>query len=153
MGHCIIQRITVQKTTVLLPDMLDVIFPIGKIYITESDSVSPSDLFGGDWEQVIGCYLKTCDDSTVGEIGGSNYLNPAQGNTQASVACASHCHWMIRYYWVAKNSTGGYGSAKTKKNGKTSYTGGGGSHTHTLGGHIHELNPKRTCFYIWKRIG
>ena len=35
MGQCIIQKISVEKTSVLLPDMLDLFFPIGKIYISE----------------------------------------------------------------------------------------------------------------------
>ena len=154
MGQCLIQKISVEKNTVLLPDMLDLFFPIGKIYISELDYLTPSDLFGGDWEMINGYYLKTCD-SNGGEIGGSTFTDPAVGDTGAvsGVLPSTHGHYAIRYYWGASNSTGGYRlSSKASKSSYTSYTGGGGSHTHTLGNHTHEFFINRTNYFIWRRI-
>ena len=156
MGHCLIQKISVEKTSVLLPDMLDLFFPIGKIYISEYKYLTPSDLFGGDWEQINGYYLKTCNGNG-GEAGGSIFTDPAVGNTGENTnnIYAGHGHYVLRYYTSATNtsSSGGYRiSSDAKKTAYSSYTGGSGKHTHTLGGHTHDIKINRTGYYIWKRI-
>lgn len=51
---------------------IDLIYPIGSIYLTTS-SVSPQTLFGGTWEKIINdAYLKIANGSTAGNLGGTS---------------------------------------------------------------------------------
>ena len=108
MGVCILQRITVEKLKILPSDMLDLFFPIGKTYITEINSISPSDLFGGDWEQIVGCYLKTTIGNDGGTKDGSMMLDPAVGNTSSVTCLPSHQHSVWREKSVSGSSPNGY---------------------------------------------
>ena len=155
MGVCILQRITVEKLKILPSDMLDLFFPIGKTYITEINSISPSDLFGGDWEQIVGCYLKTTTGEDGGTKDGSMMLDPAIGNTSAVQAFPSHIHYFWRQKTISTSSPNGYAftSATANSTNKVTYVGGDGTHSHTLNNHVHNIKLKTSSFCIWRRIG
>ena len=155
MGVCILQRITVEKLKILPNDMLDLFYPIGKTYITEINSISPSDLFGGDWEQIVGCYLKTTTGEDGGTKGGSMMLDPATGNTSSSQALPPHIHYCWREKKISTSSPNGYGiiSANENSKNKVTYVGGDGTHSHTLNNHVHNIKLKTSSFCIWRRIG
>lgn len=155
MGVCILQRITVEKMKILPSDMLDLFYPIGKTYITEINSISPSDLFGGDWEQIVGCYLKTTTGTDGGTKDGSMMLDPATGNTSSVQALPYHVHTCWRKKRVSTSSPSGYGivSATEKSANHVTYAGGDGTHSHTLNNHVHNIKLKSSSFCIWRRIG
>lgn len=155
MGVCILQRITVEKLKILPNDMLDLFYPIGKTYITEINSISPSDLFGGDWEQIVGCYLKTTTGEDGGTKDGSMELDPAVGNTSAVQAFPSHTHYFWRQKTTSTSSPNGYSitSVTENSNNKVTYVGGDGTHSHTLNNHVHNIKLKTSSFCIWRRIG
>lgn len=51
---------------------VDLIYPIGSIYLTTS-SVSPQTLFGGTWEKITNdAYLKIATGSTAGNLDGTS---------------------------------------------------------------------------------
>lgn len=51
-------------------NLLDIVYPIGSVYITFSD-VSPIDSVGGSWEKIDGKFLQSSDeDNTLNSIGG-----------------------------------------------------------------------------------
>ena len=155
MGVCILQRITVEKLKILPSDMLDLFFPIGKIYITEINSISPSDLFGGDWEQIVGCYLKTTTGTDGGTKDGSMELDPAVENTSNVTCLPYHRHTCWRKKQISTSSPNGYKitTVTSKSENHVTNTGGGGTHSHTLNNHVHNIKLKSSSFCIWRRIG
>ena len=51
-------------------DMLDIIYPVGSIYIS-FNSINPTTLFGGNWEQIKDVFLLSAGDTyNEGETGG-----------------------------------------------------------------------------------
>ena len=155
MGVCILQRITVEKMKILPSDMLDLFYPIGKTYITEHNSISPSDLFGGDWEQIVGCYLKTTTGNDGGTKDGSITLDPAVGNTSNVTCLPSHQHTLWRTKSVSGSSPNGYifNGCNSSSTNVVTNVGGSGTHSHTLNNHVHNIKLKSSSFCIWRRIG
>lgn len=155
MGVCILQRITVEKLKILPSDMLDLFFPIGKTYITEINSISPSDLFGGDWEQIVGCYLKTTTGEDGGTKDGSMMLDPAVGNTSSATCLPYHQHTLWRTKSISTSSPNGYSfyGCGSNSNNVVTNVGGSGTHSHTLNNHVHNIKLKTSSFCIWRRIG
>lgn len=51
-------------------NILDVIYPVGSIYISTND-INPKTIYGGEWEQIKDKFLLACgDDYKLGETGG-----------------------------------------------------------------------------------
>lgn len=46
-------------------EILDIIYPIGSVYISVNDSIEPGSLFGGTWERINGRYLLSRDPNTT----------------------------------------------------------------------------------------
>ena len=155
MGVCILQRITVEKMKILPNDMLDLFYPIGKTYITEINSISPSDLFGGDWEQIVGCYLKTTTGTDGGTKDGSMMLDPAVGNTSSVTCLPYHQHtcWREKKVSTSKATGNVITTVTANSTNHVTYAGGDGTHSHTLNNHVHNIKLKTSSFCIWRRIG
>ena len=162
MGECLIQRISIAKYDILPPALLDRLFPIdGPPYITTDNKRTPSDLFGGTWEQVNGFYLRS-SDTNIYDKGGSMMLDQAVGNTSAvtlnSNTMPYHNHYIKRDYNSKSGSgtTAGAAINPGGKNNMNSYTqtpsGGSGSHLHTLGNHTHDFTLKDVSFFVWRRV-
>lgn len=66
---------------------IDNIYPVGSFYFS-ANSTNPSQLFGGTWEQVTGCFLFAADSShAAGTTGGSL--------TMAHTHTLSHTHSQV----------------------------------------------------------
>ena len=62
--------LNVANNKVSTSDLLDLVYPVGSIYLSVS-STSPSTLFGGTWEQIKDTFLLGAGDSyTLGDTGG-----------------------------------------------------------------------------------
>lgn len=62
--------LNVANTKVSTSDLLDLVYPVGSIYLSVN-STSPSTLFGGTWEQIKDTFLLgSGDDYTLGDTGG-----------------------------------------------------------------------------------
>ena len=84
-------------------DLIDVIYPVGSIYMSVN-SVNPSTLFGGTWEQIKDKFLLSSGDT---------YSNGATGGS-ADAVVVSHRHTIENedYYFVGKKKTDGAGTKR-----------------------------------------
>lgn len=84
-------------------DLIDVIYPVGSIYMSVN-SVNPSTLFGGTWEQIEDKFLLAS---------GTSYSNGSTGGS-ADAVVVTHNHLLQNedYYFVGKKKTD---SAGTKR--------------------------------------
>ena len=84
-------------------DLIDVIYPVGSIYMSVN-SVNPSTLFGGTWEQIEDKFLLAS---------GTSYSNGETGGSEDAVV-VNHNHLIQNedYYFVGKKKTD---SAGTKR--------------------------------------
>ena len=127
---------------------VDLIYPIGSIYMTTS-TVSPAVLFGGTWKRIKGRCIVGVDENdtdfgTVSKTGGSKYLQ-------------AHTHNYLKWYNQAisyDRGTGAHfqgslevnnGSGNTSKN-----MGTGGVSSNITTGNSGNLQPYYTA-YIWRR--
>ena len=84
-------------------DLIDVIYPVGSIYMSVN-SVNPSTLFGGTWEQIEDKFLLAC---------GTKHQNGDTGGSEDAVV-VTHTHSTTNKYFlttsgeaIKKNSTAG----------------------------------------------
>ena len=139
--------LNVANNKVSTSDLLDLVYPVGSIYLSVS-STSPSTLFGGTWEQIKDTFLLGAGDSyTLGDTGGE------ATHTLTVDEIPSHHH--IELYgdseWVDEhglgNSANGYkpsfGSSLISKENLTANTGGGQAHNNM---------PPYLVVSIWKRV-
>lgn len=136
-------------------NIVDIIYPVGSIYISVNN-VNPSSVFGGSWESfgtgrtLVGVDTSQTEFNTVEKTGGEkthklsidemprhrvplpqNFGNPA---TSASDYTTDE------YKTLAATKDAGY----LNRTGQTSYVGGDKYHNN--------LQPYITC-YMWKRVG
>lgn len=148
---------------------LSKVYPIGSIYLTTS-SVNPSTLFGGTWEAFgTGRVLMGVPSGrAAGATGGNNsvtipaHKHTTQGHVLTVNEIPAHHHACLNYnvngntsYTFTKNSIQAMEKKGFDGNVKTTYVGGGQSHTHGDTGTvaaqtISVVQPYITC-YMWKR--
>ncbi|WP_337571480.1 phage tail protein [Mitsuokella jalaludinii] len=152
-----------KKTTVI-----DVIYPIGSIYMSMS-ATNPADLFGvGTWKRISqGRMLLGADDSTykAGATGGEAThtltANEMPAHSHGISTSGDHNH---KFYGSDNNngntSEGAGMGMDTGGNGYMSrnmiyHTANAGAHTHTIsnsgGGAAHNNMPPYLVCYIWQR--
>lgn len=126
---------------------VDLIYPIGSIYMTTS-TVSPAVLFGGTWERIKGRCIVGVDESdtdfgTVSKTGGSKYLQ-------------AHTHNYLKWYNQPisyDRGTGAHfqgGLEVNNGNGNTSRNFGTDYVNNVTTGNSGNLQPYYTA-YIWRR--
>lgn len=164
-----------------LSDLLDLIYPVGSIYMSISEA-NPTTLFGGEWEQIKGRFLigtGLTEDNTTDFWGELNYnLNCPVGekggqtkHTLTENEMPSHNHWISAAAYdngdgssTGQNNSqdyglwsdaGGYTSDDPWKNyGRyTAYAGGNGSGQYHRDTIAHNNIPPYYAVYMWKRIG
>ena len=133
-------------------------YPIGSIYIS-INSTSPSELFGGTWEQINNCFLLAQGNRfTAGSTGGE------ERHTLSVAEMPEHNHW-VRILARGYDGWGNDGYSDYE------YTTGswsnppvyGGSHDHTAhvvmgrteedgGSQSHNNMPPYLTVYMWKRV-
>lgn len=135
-------------------DLINTIYPIGSIYMSVSD-VSPSILFGGEWEQIEDRFL-------LAKGGNFNTLNGTGGSATVTLTkeqMPSHTHIqnahshtigsLARYATSGKGVAAvgdGYGNSNNYETGNTTAT-----NQNAGGGQAHENMPPYLIVNMWKR--
>lgn len=141
--------------------IFDLVYPVGSIYMSVNN-VSPSNLFGGTWEQITNRFLLGAGVSyTLNSTGGSTSVTSvassgstgapstdSTGSTTLTLAqIPSHQHNIQGHNstgstvtWTDKAVTYASDNKGYNTGIRTNYQGGGQGHTHTLNNHTHSLN-------------
>lgn len=71
-------------------NLMDVIYPVGSIYIT-TNATSPADSIGGTWEKIENCLLAASGDTynVAGRFSGSNIIS--------QLAIPDHQHYVVSW--------------------------------------------------------
>lgn len=125
-------------------DMLNLIYPIGSIYISTSD-INPGELFGGTWQQLKDKFLLAVGDTyDAGSEGGE----AKHILTVDEMPSHTHDFGNMPLTFSARDTSGDNaidpGSSGTVK--KVTYT-----TTATGGGKAHNNMPPYLAVYMWKR--
>ena len=127
------------KVTGKIIDLVDMIYPIGSVYIS-TQSTNPKNFLGGTGEQIQGRFLLGASATYPnGTTGG------AATHTLTIEEMPKHSHTYSETY---KNTSNGYGgkfsgSWVSQTDSNTSDTGSGKAHNNM---------PPYLAVYIWKRI-
>ena len=126
-------------------NLLDIIYPIGSIYMTISET-SPASLFGGTWSQITGMYYLRAyiDDpnsggyTEPGQTGGSNFITTESLPSHKHTITTNGAHTHSMKYAVQLPTSGSVWTPKTQASDSvdgstTGYMASAGSHTHTIG--------------------
>ena len=148
-------------------DLIDVIYPVGSIYMSVN-SVNPSTLFGGTWEQIKDTFLLATGDTyangstggeathtlTENEMPSHTHIQDSHNHTQNP---HSHTIGSLKRYVVNGNAAAavgdGYGNSNNYKTGNTTATNKEATATNqnTGGGQAHNNMPPYLTVYMWKR--
>ena len=123
-------------------DVLDLVYPVGSVYISVSDT-PPGKLFGGVWKQINGRFLlATGDDYAAGQTGGE------ATHTLTASEMPSHAH-KVRYVGGAAGGIYG-GQPGTSENAQPEYN------EQILasegGDQAHNNMPPYYVVNMWKRV-
>lgn len=152
------------------------LIPVGMVIFTYTKT-NPSTWFGGTWEQLSGGYLYLCASSTEKTTYTGLNTQAASGNTGNCTLTTnqipSHNHYCRAWFhgysgwsgtsqgnsyvynWsstnciVNQNSSNVSGPVQLCAIGESLYSGGGGSHNHSLNSHTH--NIATVGFFAWRR--
>lgn len=165
------------------PAILDLIYPVGSIYMSVNNA-SPQEFLGGTWERIKDTFLLSAGDTySAGATGGSASINLSHSHTvnnhNHSLPANTGSHTLTVSEIPSHNH--GIPTWASGSGGKrvqhatdsaintgwmyTGNTGGGGGHTHTIGGNTGDKNPGTDsklsstqsilppylAVYIWKR--
>lgn len=138
---------------------LDKIYPIGSIYMSVNN-VSPTELFGGTWEQIQDTFLLSAGSKyEAGSTGGEaeHTLNTDEiPSHNHDVTGGAHKHDIYyRAKYVITGTAGGLALSTQATETKSNAMETGGSHTHDVssigGGQAHNNMPPYLAVYVWKR--
>lgn len=144
-------------------DVLEMIYPVGSIYMS-MNSISPSQLFGGTWEQIEGRFLFGCGNLTAMENTANSYgeLNAIYTETPAGETAGQFVHTLTtnempnhnhRYFANIQHEDGTVVSGESLSaglilGGRRRYT----DLTYAAGGGAgHNNMPPYLAVYMWKR--
>ena len=179
-GHITGKSLEVEEGMFSRQAILDLIYPIGSIYMSITET-SPDILIGGGWEQIKDTFLLACGDSYAnGSVGGSaSHSHTVNSHTHTS---AAHTHGLSNGYAKlnpSANVTSMYYNVKTVSswtdNAKSAISGKAASNSTdntrgiALAGNSNSTTPGATgaaapgttassnlppylAVYIWKRV-
>lgn len=142
-GNLTVKSLNVEEVSLASQFLLNFVYPVGSIYISTS-STSPSNLFGGVWEQVKDRFLLAAGDTyqadetggeashtlTVEEIPSHNHKVGYGGSNLGPSNEPYYDHWPITYlpnnFFLPTQATGG--------------------------GKSHNNMPPYITVYMWKRV-
>lgn len=127
----------------LAQEILDIIYPVGSIYISTT-TTNPSTFFGGTWERIKGRFLLGADDSTY-KIGGTG---GEASHTLSIDEMPSHNHTAYSFVYNSPDNPFTINPSGTSK--LSTATGDIGVDK-TGGGKAHNNMPPYLVTYIWKR--
>ncbi len=133
----------------------DIIYPVGSIYLSVN-SINPSTIFGGTWEQVKDRFLLGCGDTySNGKTGGASTINLSHVHTTGNHTLTLNelpKFEGVSYIGTTENT---WGLSINRTNYKSSVLGGGLSHNHGNTGYSlnnsQSIMPPYLAVYIWKR--
>ena len=175
------EKLNTFVTKVLHRDVFDMVYPVGSIYMSVN-SVNPSTLFGGTWEQLKDKFLLASGSTySAGSTGGSATVSLTQSQMpRHNHTTNAHTHNVSESgeYFVTSEANGasntrvtysssgnryvdGMSDNKTPFHHRTStgstspttkYTGGSGTSESASNGSAHINMPPYLVVYLWKRI-
>lgn len=130
------------------------IYPVGSIYMSVN-SVNPSTLFGGTWEQIKDTFLLSSGNNYgLGDTGGSATVTLTKDQMPVHTHIQNaHSHTigsLVRYDISGKGVAAvgdGYGNSHNYKTGNTTAT-----NQNAGGGQAHNNMPPYLVVNVWKRI-
>lgn len=158
-----------------LSTMWDLIYPVGSIYMSVND-VSPTVLFGGNWEAINDRFLLAAGNVKAGAVGGAEtqhlterelpphtHTVPEHTHNALTASAGAHRHKIHRSL-IAASGTARYAAQYNPD--FTHETTTEGAHTHTItvencaeltvssagGGKEFDIMPPYLAVYMWKRI-
>ncbi len=145
-------------------EILDIIWPVGSVYLAWGDSTNPGQRFGGTWGRLKGGFIYGCQESSGAGNGTGTATKASSGNTGSTTLTVdqipSHTHtysdrmvvWDADGYRTDAAQDGSYDSTLLFKpwGTTTMATGGGKGHTHSLNSHTH--NIPYIAVYAWYRL-
>lgn len=120
-------------------NLLDVIYPIGSLYISFS-SISPAEIIGGQWEPIIGRFPYFSDKIETGGENTHTLTVSEMPNHQHDVHYREHNSTSGMSGWSARTVNELY---QYELHGYTSNVGGGQPHNNM---------PAYQSMYAWRRV-
>lgn len=139
-GNITAKSISVEDIKIATQVVLDVMYPVGAIFMS-MNSVNPSTIYGGEWEQIKDTFLLACGDKyEVNQTGGE------ETHKLTIEEMPSHNH---SYDIKEMVPNGGSMSIPVWANTGTIVP----TTRNTGGGQSHNNMPPYLVVYMWKRVG
>ena len=130
------------------------IYPIGSIYMSINET-NPSELFGGEWEQIKDKFLLSAGDTYNAGTEGGEATHTLTENEMPSHTHTQNAHThtigSLKRYDTSGNGAAavgdGYGNIQNYKTGSTTAT-----NQNTGGSQSHNNMPPYLAVYCWVRI-
>ena len=167
---------SLEDNKVNLSDLINLIYPIGSIYMSVND-VSPQIFLGGTWEQIKDRFLLSAGETySSGSIGGeANHIlsiseTPSHTHTRGTMNITGSREWAAGGYGKANSESFGafYNTGYYQDTGDNGYQKGDGGtllnlsfdasrswtgETSSVGANqAHNNMPPYLTVYMWKRI-
>lgn len=138
------------------------IYPVGSIYMSVNDT-NPSELFGGEWEQIEDKFLLACGTNHInGTIGGTETVSLTEQEMPRHTHIQNqHRHELNRPF---SDNSGGSASAYVQTSNRVTstkyttyttatnqYTGGTNTTQAKQNGKAHNNMPPYLAVYVWVR--
>lgn len=166
-GNLTVKSITAQTVNIVSQILLDSIHPVGSVYISV-DSTNPSQLFGGQWEQIKDIFLLACGDTYANATSGgeaSHVLTvnelPSHNHTGSTNTAGDHRHAFTGWWTTKGDGSEAYACVSRGYTNDPSEYGtfsSAGAHSHTLtinntgGSQAHNNMPPYLAVNMWKRV-
>ena len=141
-GNLTVKSINVETGVVTNSGVLNLIYPVGSIYLSVNN-VNPGSLFGGTWEQIKDRFLLASGDNYEAGVTGGEVTHELTVDEMPSHNHNVMFYWSNIYYpqlvkiFAAENCQS-YGYGQNTEN--------------TGGNQPHNNMPPYLTVYIWKRI-